>query len=39
MTGNLVDNHFFVQLSTYGNIELQPFSYAVENNVAQMPDM
>ncbi len=39
MTGGLVDKHHFQQLSVYGNIDAQPFSYAHENDPKQMPQM
>jgi len=39
MTGGLIDNHFFVQLSTYGNVEIQPYTYAHENNPSLQPQM
>ena len=39
MTGGLVDQHDFVQITTWGNVDVQPFSYALENKVHMMPDM
>ena len=39
MTGGLIDNHHFLQLTTYSNIEVQPFSYAHTYKMSQMPDM
>jgi len=39
MTGNLVDNHHFLQLTTYSNIDVQPFSYAHSYKLNQMPEM
>jgi len=39
MTGQLVDIHDFVSITTYANIETQPFTYAVKNDVAQMPEL
>ena len=39
MTGGLVDRHDFVQITTYGNVDMQPFSYALENKVTLIEDM
>jgi mannose-binding lectin 2 len=39
MTGGLIDNHHFLQLITYSNIDIQPFSYAHSYKITQMPDM
>jgi hypothetical protein len=39
MTGGLVDMHNFISISTYGNIDTQPYSYAHENRLNLMPHM
>jgi hypothetical protein len=39
MTGGLLDNHHFLQLTTFGNVDVQPFSYSHPFKLAQMPAM
>ncbi|KAH9259802.1 hypothetical protein BASA81_002228 [Batrachochytrium salamandrivorans] len=39
MTGGLIDNHHFLQLQMYGNVDIQPFAYSHAYKITQMPDM
>jgi hypothetical protein len=39
MTGQLVDEHQFIKFELYHNIETQPFEYAHDNVVHDMPEM
>jgi hypothetical protein len=39
MTGGLIDNHHFLQLTTYSNVETHPFAYSHSYKIHQMPDM
>lgn len=39
MTGGLIDNHHFLQLSMYGNVDIQPFAYSHAYKITQMPEM
>lgn len=39
MTGQLVDEHQMVKFDLYHNIETQPFEYAHDNVVHEMPEM
>ena len=39
MTGDLLDQHDMLEINVYSNIDHQPFEYAHENDIKQMPDM
>ncbi|CAK8998726.1 VIP36-like protein (Lectin mannose-binding 2-like) (LMAN2-like protein) [Durusdinium trenchii] len=38
MTGQLVDKHHMVEIKVFTDVELDPYTYAIENDPTQMPD-